>query len=576
MHRHDRDNEFTRAPAATDRPARGMNREAVGVRIPGVARQWIAALLLLAAWSCQAGAPQQQAELPPDIVAEVEASYKEKAPASVTGIVFVDDNANGKRDAGEKGLAGVGVTDGVSIVDTAADGSYTIEIKPDATIPWTPARTLSVCWPSGYWPVGNHWHRLSDIPVGKDADFPLRREKQPLPFAFSHITDNHSGGGGYLSYAKDLKLLGGLARFVVDSGDMLYANYVTGGPSIQMFRGLAENIEKADFGVPFLAVPGNHDNTDGTTNSDPSHPLFCHGVYTKFFGPVRWSFDYGDCHFVGLDWKRPSGDPKVLWEDITPQEAVDWFKKDLARVPADRRVFVFVHFPTGVDEFYKVIGRATYTFGGHNHRSVQYYYGGPSITGINLRGNGSSNIGIVTENDFAVITRCPGCKSDRAYHSKHCGIGYLTKGKLGGLIAPVLGEAITVPAEELGSKTIAAGGQGIEVKLTIDVGSAKRVGLKIGDQEIVFDGETLHAAGIPIPFKPWPEHNNQLTLYVAASSHMLILYANDLIRTHKPTFMGDTGKVTIFAEGGKATLISGSVSPLKEGCNQVLVDMGYK
>ena len=68
---------------------------------------------------------------------------------------------------------------------------------------------------------------------------------------------------------------------IVDTGDSIYANYAAPGPATQMFRGLVANAKRANFGVPLLSVPGNHDNTDATTNKDPKHPLFCHGVYMK-------------------------------------------------------------------------------------------------------------------------------------------------------------------------------------------------------------------------------------------------------------------------------------------------------
>lgn len=535
-------------------------------------------LFFLLVLPCLAADPATQ-ELPADIVAEVQASYNEKAPATVSGVVFVDANANGTREAGEKGLAGVAVTDGVSIVESDAEGVYTIAIQPDATIPWTPARTVSVCWPDGYWPVGRHWHRLSDIPDGRDAHFALRPDVQKLPFAFSHITDDHGSGGGYAAFARDLKLLGGMSKFVVDTGDMLYANYSTPGQAMGPYRALVANIKKADFGVPHLSVPGNHDNT-GTTMApemyDPKHPLFCHGLYTKYLGPVRWSFDYGGCHFVGLDWKQPEADPKAKWENLVPQEAVDWLKKDLARVPEHRRVFVFVHFPTGVPEYHKVIGRALWSFGGHNHVVRRYDYGGPSITGLNLRGNGSSHIGIVTENDFAVVTRCAGCKAAHAYHSKGCGLAYRTKGDMSAQLAAVRGEPVEVLESGLGSKVLDTGGEGIEVEAVLDPGGARRVGLAIGKQQVVFDGEVLRVAGIPIPFKPWPEQNGLLTLHVVASRRMLIVYANDLIRIHQPTAVGEAGKVTFFAEDGAAKLLRATVRPLKAGVEPVLEKLGFK
>lgn len=44
----------------------------------------------------------------------------------LTGMVFVDRNANGARDAGEPGLPGVPVSDQNEVVVTGADGSLTV------------------------------------------------------------------------------------------------------------------------------------------------------------------------------------------------------------------------------------------------------------------------------------------------------------------------------------------------------------------------------------------------------------------------------------------------------------------
>ncbi|MCX6944093.1 MAG: hypothetical protein NT173_04930, partial [Opitutales bacterium] len=44
--------------------------------------------------------------------------------APVHGVVFDDRNGNGGRDAGEPGLAGVGVSDGRTVVPTDAAGGY--------------------------------------------------------------------------------------------------------------------------------------------------------------------------------------------------------------------------------------------------------------------------------------------------------------------------------------------------------------------------------------------------------------------------------------------------------------------
>ena len=60
------------------------------------------------------------------------------------GVVFEDLNRNGLRDAGEPGLAGVAVSDGVSVVLTGSDGTF--------TLPGGEQRNpVFVSPPSGWW-----------------------------------------------------------------------------------------------------------------------------------------------------------------------------------------------------------------------------------------------------------------------------------------------------------------------------------------------------------------------------------------------------------------------------------------
>lgn len=48
------------------------------------------------------------------------------ANAAYTGHVFVDKNNNGVFDKGEKAMAGILVSDGLNVVKTAGDGSFTL------------------------------------------------------------------------------------------------------------------------------------------------------------------------------------------------------------------------------------------------------------------------------------------------------------------------------------------------------------------------------------------------------------------------------------------------------------------
>ena len=56
---------------------------------------------------------------------------------SVSGVVYDDTNANGRRDAGEPGLSGVAVSDGAELVAIAADGGYRLTATGRSLVPTT-------------------------------------------------------------------------------------------------------------------------------------------------------------------------------------------------------------------------------------------------------------------------------------------------------------------------------------------------------------------------------------------------------------------------------------------------------
>jgi hypothetical protein len=142
----------------------------------------------------------------------------------ISGKVFLDVNGNGKPDPGEKGIAEVRVTDGISFATTDADGAYSIKIAEDYMIPCRPARTVSVCWPTGKWPTGRWWYRLSEIADAKAVSFGLRNDEQKLPFVFLHTSDDHGAGQMYSEhYAHDARLMKPAAKFIFNTGDMGYA-----------------------------------------------------------------------------------------------------------------------------------------------------------------------------------------------------------------------------------------------------------------------------------------------------------------------------------------------------------------
>ena len=339
---------------------------------------------------------------------------------TVSGRVFLDANGNGRLDPGEQGLAGVAVTDGVSFVTTAADGSYTIKIGDDPVLPHRSTHTVSVCWPSGKWPTGKWWGRLDQIADPKNLNFGLREDPQKRPFSFVQVSDNH--GGPYVGFANELKQLGPEVKFLFNTGDLFYANY--SGPAdanLTYQRYVASTLPGLP--LPLFHTPGNHDLCGTNIKTDKTHPDYCNGVFTKYLGPIRWSFDYAGAHFVGLDWRCIA--PNGVYESGCPQSAIDWLDKDLARVKPGATIIGFIHFPYSPFNFWETLGKykVTRVLGGHSHRYERLEsHGVVATTVLNLR-DAACQIGIVGEAGLEIVDRCPGCgKGGAASHSKYCAL----------------------------------------------------------------------------------------------------------------------------------------------------------
>ncbi len=312
----------------------------------------------------------------------------------VSGKVFLDAKGNGRPEDG-KPLPDIRVTDGVNIVTTGPDGSYTLPIGDDFTTPQKGSRTIAVNWPSGKWPSGRWWTRVDQIADARHVDFFLRDDDQPLPFAFLQVSDDHAAGWPYNTFGPPAARLKPMLRFLVNTGD-------TGDCSVSHKNALK-------FPVPVMTVPGNHDIFNHGPQRFLQDPMAGNGAYTRSLGPVRWSFDYAGVHFAGMDWMDPSIPVEI--NGNVSQVAAEWLEKDLRLVKPGTRIFVFVHFPSGCDKYYEVIAKykVSQVFAGHIHEYKHLEYGGvPAVTAVNFIAGG--NLIVVEKDDFSLAEFCLGCK----------------------------------------------------------------------------------------------------------------------------------------------------------------------
>ncbi len=240
------------------------------------------------------------------------------AYANHTGTVFIDKNNNGVFDRGDKPMAGVAVSDGLHVVQTTRDGSFSLPGH-------TRERFIFITTPSGYKTNNQHYRAIQS---GKAVyDFGLQPYqgtiKKDGSHAYIHIADteifntsNHEDWiGNVRNYAANEK-----AAFIIHTGDICYE------------KGLKEHISlmnTANMQCPVFYCIGNHDLVKGKYGEE---------LFEKLYGPVYYSFDVGSTHYIVTPML--GGDHKPGY---TKTDVYRWMKNDLALVPKGKPIVVFNH-----------------------------------------------------------------------------------------------------------------------------------------------------------------------------------------------------------------------------------------
>ena len=255
------------------------------------------------------------------------------AAQSLSGVVFLDRNANGTRDPGEPGIASVRVSDQDTVVTTNASGEYRIaSIKGPGVI--------FVTVPDGYRPVGSWWQSTGD-----GLSFALTPTPKRTTVTFIHASDTHISQQS-LPRTQRLRAMADSLRpdFVIITGDLVRDALRVGESEARGYYDLFAAERKA-FKSPVYTVPGNHENFGIETHLSkvsPSHPLFARGMYHSYFGPDYYSFDRGGVHFVGLNTVDIDGE---WYYGHVDSLQLQWLERDIAAIPPDMPVVTFDHIP---------------------------------------------------------------------------------------------------------------------------------------------------------------------------------------------------------------------------------------
>ncbi len=264
------------------------------------------------------------------------------AAVGAEGIVFLDQDRDGVFGAGDTGVAGVVVSDGVSVTRTGVDGRFAVTLAAGA-------RFVFVSTPDGT-RASAGWYRA----VQADAayDFPLVPAAGSGPLVFAQLSDLHyAPDPDAFSDAfddREMAVLPGpvietlvgevnalAPDFVILTGDII-AN--AKGPSLDAVRSWFDAVDSLlvdRLDVPVYATVGNHDQV--------RLPAVDKTVYEGHFGPTYYSFNVKGTHCVVLD-PHQLADTKQIYSISAAQLA--WLREDLAWVDARTPILVFCHEPS--------------------------------------------------------------------------------------------------------------------------------------------------------------------------------------------------------------------------------------
>lgn len=270
------------------------------------------------------------------------------AQQTATGYVFEDVNRNGIKDKKEKGIAHISVSNGVEVVQTEADGKYTLPVQDD--------NIIFVIKPSQYMTQKNasqlpqffYNHKPNGSPkdfkyagvkpsgeLPKEINFPLYPQKEDANFQILVFGDPQPYDLKEMDYFKrgiinEVKNNKKNAVFGISLGDLV-------GDNLSLHPAYIDAVK--ELGLPWYNVMGNHD-----MNYEAKDDKLSDETFEANFGPNNYAFNYGNVHFIILDdilYPDPR-DGKSYWGGFR-KEQLDFVENDLNHLNPNQLIVLSFH-----------------------------------------------------------------------------------------------------------------------------------------------------------------------------------------------------------------------------------------
>jgi hypothetical protein len=275
------------------------------------------------------------------------------------------ERIKGKITTGKKGVAGVVVSDGYSVVKTDAKGRYSMLTHQDATTVWlsTPAGFEFLTADH----IARHYHTLGSR---TEYDFELKRlskedkEHKFIIWADPQVKNKKDVQQMMQTSVPDtIAVIKGMGAdtlvHAICVGDIVWDNHA-------LFPDY--NMAVSQMGIPFFQTIGNHDMDYRQGGDETSDRTF-----KEVYGPTYYSFNRGKAHYVVLDNVRYLGTEREYDGYITEAQ-LEWLKKDLEHVAKDQLLIINLHMPVysqvkNNKDFYAIFAgyEHVHVMSGHTH-----------------------------------------------------------------------------------------------------------------------------------------------------------------------------------------------------------------
>ncbi len=258
-------------------------------------------------------------------------------------------------------VADVSVTDGRNVVKTDENGKYEINV-------WRKSHFITITIPAGY---ETDSYYIPFVKGTNSYDFVLEMSDvtAKADHSFIQISDTEIGENGTGEWLDDIKktIKENNSAFLIHTGDICYE------------AGLKKHIEDMNtdtMGCTVKYVIGNHDYVDGKYGEE---------LYESLYGPVWYSFDVGNTHYVVTSFQTGS-DYKSFYNK---NDRWKWLENDLANVDSNMKVVMFNHTKSPTDDYVLPLGKGELDLKKHNliawvfgHYHYNYVYENEGVINI--------------------------------------------------------------------------------------------------------------------------------------------------------------------------------------------------